>query len=425
MLPLHHGGATAEDASFVQKFIDSDLGTVVGTFLHTFGALLFTAGIALYIYQAHLVKSARIAKAVPSLHLLPYAHGFNLLGIAMNGLGGIMRLYQSDHPKIDQLGTSTWVQLLLAKHLFLVVGVGLAVFLTYRTHVLSLRDDAAQVFLGETRRMTTFAWTSFATILLASALGASATTQLVITPANQDPSGDMTDHAAMGHATSFVYDNDTGVITGSALMPGRETSEVGVREAGSQLYVELTWTNAQAATLDLEVRDPAGKAIAGKKTPAAGRVTWELAEAIAVGTWRVDVVSTQAVNERYHLMSRLTVGAALNGTILDETYTVNPKTVGASARFVELNLKMVQAKSFSYSWDVIDSDQKLDFNVHLHIGERVDYPVRGTWNSYQGTYTHNATGDGVSLMWENANAAPLRLHVRIVGEFGVDSRVVR
>lgn len=426
MLPLHHGGDTPDDANLVQRFVDSEPGTVLGTFLHTFGALLFTAGIALYIYQAHLVRTARRAGAAPSLRLLPYAHGFNLTGIAMNGLGGLMRLYQSDHPKIDQFATSAWVQLLLVKHLFLIVGVGLAVFLTFRTHVLSLRDDAATVFLGETRRMTGFAWTSFVTILAASVFGAMATTQLE--PATADAGGDgMGAAAAQGSTlgTSFLYDNDTGVITGNALAPGRETSEISVREPGSQLYVELTWQNPQTAVLDLEVRGPDGTAVAGKKGPGAGRLTWQFDGPVAAGTWRADVLSAQAVNERYHLMSRLTVGLPLNATILEETYTVNPNTVGAAARFVEINLLMKNGRSIQYAWDVIDSDLKLDFNVHLHVGEAVDYPVRGSWNRYEASYTHNSTQEGVSLMWENPNDTPVRLHLRVVGDFGVHSKVAR
>src|SRR5687767_627686 len=122
---LHHpGGEVAEDTNFVQRFIDSESGVFLASLSHTFGALLFTAGIALYLYQARLVRIAKEELEMPSVKWLPLAHVLTILGVGMNGIGGLMRLKQGDHPGLEELGASspegTWVTVLLVKHLFLV-----------------------------------------------------------------------------------------------------------------------------------------------------------------------------------------------------------------------------------------------------------------------------------------------------------------
>src|SRR5688572_18713053 len=87
---LHHpGGATPEDSNFVQRFIDSESGVFLASLSHTFGALLFTAGIALYLYQARLVRIASEELEMPSVKWLPLAHILTVAGVGMNGIGGL------------------------------------------------------------------------------------------------------------------------------------------------------------------------------------------------------------------------------------------------------------------------------------------------------------------------------------------------
>ena len=101
---LHHpGGAAAEETNFVQRFIDSESGVFLASLSHTFGALLFTAGIALYLYQARLVRIAKEELEMPSVKWLPLAHVLTILGVGMNGIGGLMRLKQGDHPGLEEL----------------------------------------------------------------------------------------------------------------------------------------------------------------------------------------------------------------------------------------------------------------------------------------------------------------------------------
>lgn len=425
LLPLHHGGATGEDIGFIQGFVDSDGGNVLATFLHTFGALLFTAGLFLYVYQARLIKHARL-QVTPSLRLLPLAHILNLSGIAMNGLGGLMRLYQSDHPRLDQVGSSLWVQVIFVKHLFLIVGVGLAAFLTLRTHLLAQSDEAPQNFFPETRRITTFAAASFATIIVASVLGAIASSAPLPAAQGMEGSGQALSFPVdMGSGTETVitYANASGFISGTMVQPGRASSSLAVPAGTTEVWVELTWRNStRSSLLDLTLHGPDGKPVGGqKKTWGPARVMVVVDANATEGTWQAVVTTTRALNEDYNLVGRVTQGPV--PTSYEQTFFVNPD---AAASFVEINLRMKVGQRFHYAWQVVESPASLDFNIHLHIDGQVLYPVRGSWNRHGGEYEHNETRtDGVSLMWENPSTESVKVHCRIVGDFKVDSVFAR
>lgn len=418
--PLHHTGAGSDpNATPLQRYLDSDGGVILAGILHTLGALLFTAGLALYIYQARLVKQAKERQGTPSLRVLPLAHGLTLGGVLLNGIGGLMRLYESDHPGLDELGTSSWVQILLVKHLFLVLGVGLAVYLTYYTHWLATRDDAPSSFLPRANRITAVALASFGTILAATVLGAMAGNALLppaLLPGDEDPG--MDEHG--GHAmASFYYANRTGTITGTPAQPQQEASHWTLPPNATQIFAELGWTASPEIQLDLRLLDPAGKVAPARRETAAGRITLTL-DAPAAGTWQVVVTATQAFLEPYSVIARATTGPL--PTIFERTYTVNP---GAPAALVEVNLLMSVGNRINFTWRVIDSSASLDFNVHIHYDGKVEYPIRGTWNSYASNYTHaEGKAKGASLMWENKGTTPLRITCRIEGSFRFDSEHV-
>lgn len=422
--PLHHAGAGADEtANPLQRFLDSDPGIVLGGILHTLGALLFTAGIALYVYQARQVQHARNRGDAPTLRVLPLAHGLTLSGIVFNGLGGLMRLYQSDHPGLEQLGSSAWVQLLVLKHLFLILGVGAAVYLTYFTHGLATREDAPTSFVPHTSRISAVAFASFATILLATVLGAVAgNTPIpgVEPPAVMDEEGG-DEH--VGHAmTAHYYANWTGTLTGTPAQPDRQTRDWTLPENTSQVFVELGFGNAARTQANVELVDPTGKAAAPKRETGAGRVSLTLDRPMP-GTWKIVVSSTQSFLEPYTVIARATTGPVPH--IFERTYLVNPSP-GAGGIFVETNLKMAPGNRINFTWRVLESSSQLDFNLHVHFGNnQVEYPIRGTWNSYTGNYTHVAgKGDGASLMWTNRNQAALRITVRIEGTFTFESEHV-
>lgn len=423
--PLHHPGAEAEtDATPLQRFLDSEAGIVLAGVLHTLGALLFTAGIALYLYQARQVRHAQQRNETPSLRVLPLAHGLTLGGILLNGIGGLMRLFESDHPSLGELATSSWVQLLFVKHLFLILGVALAVFLTYHTHWLATREDAPKSFFPHANRISAVAITSFGTILLATVLGAMAGNALLppaLLPGDGMEGGD--NHTA--HAgTLILYANRTGTITGSPAQPGRDESQWTLPANTTQIFVELGWTASPQVQMDVQLLDPQGKTASPKRDARSGRVSLTL-DTPSPGTWKIVVTSEQAVLEPYTVIARATVGPM--ATIFERTYTVNPNPSGAARAFVEVNLKMSPGQRINFTWRVLDSPAKLDFNLHVHFSGNVEYPIRGSWNSYSGNYTHvTGKGDGASLMWTNSeNPTPLRITCRIEGTFRFESEVIR
>lgn len=422
VLPLHHG-VVGETDNFLQGFIDSDFGIVFASITHTFGALLFTAGLALYLYQARLVRVARKVGDMPSLQWLPLAHILNVAGIGLNGMGGLMRLKQGDHPGLEVLGSSLWVQAILIKHLFLVVGIGLALFLTARTYLMARQPEAPRNFLPESRRITSFAVASFATILVASILGGVAgnatlpgvddgTATAASTNMGNPPPG------AAQMPNGVYYANHTATITGAPMNPGRAQSDFLVPDGASEVWVEVSWSST-AAVLDASIKAPEGATIAPKKTNGATRVELAVNEAVVGGTWTVVVTSERAVNEVFRVVGRVTVGPT--GNVTERTFALQP---GGTVSFAEINLQMAVGERLHYEWWVLAEGPAVDFNIHTHANGETQYPVQGTWARYGGEYVHDTTEtDGASLMWENPNPTPVTVHCRIWGEYKFDSEV--
>ncbi|HEX9817047.1 MAG TPA: hypothetical protein VGB18_08710, partial [Candidatus Thermoplasmatota archaeon] len=217
---LHHpGGVTPEDSGFVQKAIDSETGVFFASLSHTFGALLFTAGIALYLYQARLVRIAKEELEMPSVKWLPLAHILTVAGVGLNGIGGLMRLKQGDHPGLEALGANTaeglWVTVLLVKHLFLVVGVGLAMLLTAGTFWLARKPNAPANFLPHANRMTASAVASFLTIIAATVFGVIAQGALAPMAPEEMNMANPNGVGSVPLSGGVLYQNFTGTITGS------------------------------------------------------------------------------------------------------------------------------------------------------------------------------------------------------------------
>ncbi len=424
---LHHpGGVAPEDANFVQKAIDSETGVFFASLSHTFGALLFTAGIALYLYQARLVRIASEELEMPSVKWLPLAHILTVAGVGLNGIGGLMRLKQGDHPGLEELGASTpeglWVTVLLVKHLFLVVGVGLAMLLTAGTFWLARKPNAPANFLPHANRMTASAVASFLTIIAATVFGVIAQGALAPMAPEANMEGmSMAQPGSLVFGTGDHYENQTGYITGNPQTPGRVDIPISIPTDTSRVWVKVNWTTA-AASLDARLLDENATEIAAQKTPGAQRIEFLVEhDAIPSGTWTVVVTSTLAFpSEKFDVVVRKTVGAlpVAEEQVAEKTFTVP----AGGLDFVEINLNMKVGQSFRYEWSVVGSESQVHFDIHTHDNGNVEYPVNGNWNKYSGTYVHEKT-EGASLFWTNSNPADVRVTYRIVGQFEIDSEV--
>lgn len=421
LAPLHHGGDLPAGRNWLQRFNDSEVGVLSANVMHSLGALLFVAGLSLYVYQARLVRRARVeGRAVP-LGILNYAHVATLLGIGLNGVGGVMRLYESDHPSLDRLGDSLWVQVLLVKHLFLIAGVGLAVYLTWSTWRATRGPQAASELERRSPRVVAYAAASLATILLATVLGAVAGDIDLAADLGQVP--EVGPDAEPMTAASSLPEADRlsvpGVIqVGTPARPESWTYVFLVAPGRTVLAATLTWSTP-VASLNLTVRDPQG--VLPPASHQKGETSWTVTVRgpdVRPGNWTLLVRGDQALNERYQLTA---LAYAEGSTFRDLERTV---TVLGGRRFAEANLVMVGPRTLNYSWEIVGSDAKAYFDVHVHIAKtgKVEEPVAGEWNRHAGTYRHVIQEtDGASLLWQNNGTTPVDIHLRIWGHFRLDA----
>lgn len=419
MIPFHHGDGTS-DGNALEQFNDSEGGVFLANVLHSAGALCFTAGIVIYLYLAHQLRRAGGPKAVPHPDLLTYGYGFTIGGIALNGIGGLMRLYESDHPGLDRLGDSTWVQVLLVKHLFLFAGVGLAVWVTLRTRHMHEHEASPAAWERESPRITAFSVGSLASILLATLLGAQAANvdlnaDLGIVPSSDAGDGNPPPAPEPGPPPIIDRFSTQGRITGSPAAPGAIPNSFTVDNLTGQIEAVVTWTNP-LAILTLGAFRPDGSPASGDLTTDGQQVRLAIDVANETpGAWVIEVRSERAVEEPY-TFTYTAFGIPILNTI-ERTITV----AGGGA-FFEANLNMDAGANLSYEWRVMGSDA-IAFNIHVHFESNgsVLYPVEGNWNSLSGNYSHDYDTVGPSLMWENDGTVPLQVHYRVWGDFTVDS----
>lgn len=422
LLPMDHPGTTPADADFLQRFIDSDFGQVSANILHTGGALLFTAGIGLYLYVAHLLRRSRQSSSPPTLGLLEYAYVSTLLGILANGAGGIMRLKQSGHPGLEHLGDEAWVQVLFIKHLFLLLGVGLAVYLTWRTRALVRSEATRPQLQREAPRMIGYALTSFLTIVLATVLGSVAANVEIRT-------GDHLAGPPLSHSENGLpplvppgvdrFTVDGFIQAGSAARPESYAYGFEVGADRIQLVANLAWAT-EVATLNLTLKDPDGRAppAAYEKRPANWTVTVSWPH-VKPGLWTLTVRGDQALNERFRVAALAT---SEGPTFLEVQRRV---TVPGGEKFFEANLVMVGAKTLNFTWQVT-THVPVFFDIHVHheATGKFDEPVAGEWHQLSGTYRHTfADTDEASLLWQNNGTDPVEISLRFWGHFTIHSLV--
>ena len=118
LLPLVSPGVSAhgeaeDEASALEEFLASSTTRTATAFLHSVGAILLTTGLVVLLVMLRQ----------PSLELEPntlVANRLVLAGIAMNLVGGLMRLFEPGHPSLLDFMQNRWVTMLATKHLLLV-----------------------------------------------------------------------------------------------------------------------------------------------------------------------------------------------------------------------------------------------------------------------------------------------------------------
>lgn len=283
-------------ATPVQVFNDSDLGVATAIALHTLGALGFLGGVAAYLAWHRALRRGHDHHS-----LLRVAAFTTYLSIAVNLLGGFMRTFESDHPALEQIQVSPWVQAIAVKHLFLFAGMAAAVFLF--EHVAPRARLAFQqgtfAHHSPTRHR---AAASIAVLGIAMAAVLGAVSQVVAEfPAAAPPT--METHAAVS------YQNFTGALDGNPAVPAHGGGAFIVPPNATSLAITLkTMGNAVSATW--KVTQPDGTVQSYASDPqATGQATSNLQvfPNPKAGAWRFDIDSPAASGATWSFSAKTTV----------------------------------------------------------------------------------------------------------------------
>lgn len=279
----------------LQAFNDSSVGVVVGTALHTLGAIGFLGGLIGYIaWHRHLRRGHHHANALAMATFLTY------LAIVVNLLGGFMRTYETGHPHLTQFATSAWVRAIAIKHLFLFTGMGAAVYLFEVVAPRHLRAHREQ-------RLAQVSTTGHSIgvllvvlgIVVSAILGAVSSVLPVGAAVQETPQPPLAD----------AYHNVTGQLLSTAVAPATVGGDFVVPANRTDLAVLLTWTPAQG-NLHLELTDPTGQAVL-VRDGSAGELEASLGSAPLAGAWRFVLSSPDpVVNVQWSLVVHMPAGAA-------------------------------------------------------------------------------------------------------------------
>lgn len=275
----------------LQSFNDSVFGVVLGTVLHTLGAIGLLGGLVGYLaWHRHLRKGHHHANALAWATFLTY------FAIVVNLLGGFMRTYQTGHPGLSQFDTSAWVRAIAIKHVFLFAGMAAAVVLfevVAPRHLKAHREGrlAQAPMTGHVLGVLLVVLG----IVVAAFLGAvSSVTAL--------PSDELPDDHAVHPADA--YHNATGQLVATPLTPTAATGSFTVPANRTDLLVELTWTPSVANLVILLEASPGSQdlRLGGGNGVAHGA----LGTPPTPGTWSYTISSPDAVvNVQWQLAVRL------------------------------------------------------------------------------------------------------------------------
>jgi hypothetical protein len=274
------------------EFNDSQLGVVLGSVLHTLGAIAFLGGLVGYLsWHRHLA-----AKGHHHGRLLDNAAFLTYLSIVVNLLGGFMRTFQTGHPHLTQWSESPWVRAIAIKHVFLFVAQGAAVYLFEVVAPRLVKAHKAETLrqaspLGHRLGVLLVALG----IVVAAVLGA--LTQVV--PLVSADAG-MEEHE---HRDFVEYHNATGQLTSSPLQPGQSTGSFRVPNGTATLEAVLTWTPSQYA-LRLDLAGPGLTVDSSRAVVTTGSLTLEV-ESPPAGPWTYTVESDLAADASWVLTIRM------------------------------------------------------------------------------------------------------------------------
>ena len=385
-------------ANPVAEFNDSQVGIVLGTALHTLGAIAFLGGLVGYLaWHRHLAQGHHHRKVLDGAAVLTY------IAIVANLLGGFMRTFESDHPHLTAFADSAWVRAIAIKHVFIFVGMGAAVYLfeavaprLVAAHKQGTLADAKPpghrigvllVALG---------------ILVSAVLGA--ITQ-VVPPVEASGDADAMDHDEHP-AESVRYANATGQLTSTPVAPTTATGGFDVLEGTTVMEATFLWAPA-TSPLSADLKGPDGTVVTLSSDSRRAEATIPTPQH---GSWTYTVRADFAVGVTWSLSVRM-ASAAGGETLMADRVTIAP------GQFFEINTLADRDDTLHWSWS---SDAAVHFDVHTHFDDQVQYAVSEETAGSSGSYTAVRNG-GHSYLWENTGTLPVALDYRAWGPWELDS----
>lgn len=393
-------------ANPIATFNDSEVGIVLGTALHTLGAIGFLGGLVGYLaWRRQLVVHGHHHRKV-----LEGAVALTYLAIVVNLLGGFMRTFESDHPHLTEFAESAWVRAVAIKHVFIFAGMGAAVYLFERVAPRLLAAHKAGDTSREARSAGHRVGVLVATlgIVVSAVLGA--VTQVVPPVAasgDADGLGPQDPDAGAGTAGGTAYANATGQLTSSPLSPASAGGGFQVERGVQALEATFLWSPAGFALM-LDLRNPSGTVLPVPSSNGRGEL---MVEAPEPGPWEFTVRSELAANAQWTVSVRMAAAAAGEALMADRV-TIAP------GQFFEINTEAAAGGTLGWAWT---AEAPIHFDVHTHFDDEVQYVVDedGTAGG-SGTYTVQREG-GHSYLWENTGTLPVSVSYRVWGDWELDS----
>lgn len=399
-------------ANALVEFNDSQLGVVLGSVLHTLGAIAFLGGLVGYLaWHRGLARGHEHRRVLDTSAFLTY------LAIVVNLLGGFMRTFQTGHPHLTQWSESPWVRAIAIKHVFLFLAQGVAVYLfevlaprLLKRHKEGTLTDPSP--LGHRFGVFVVAFG----IVLAAILGA--LTQVVpLVAADGGETMDGTDEPGPQTPLESVrYQNATGQLTSTPAQPTAATGTFDVPVGTRAVNATLLWTPGQY-TLVLNLIPPGETGVPGPAAPPPAPITRtqgsqqvDLEDPLP-GRWTYRISSGFAVDASWDLTVRIASSTGGASQLLADSRTIPP------GQFFEINTEMENRTSLHWSWSASGT---VHFDVHSHFDDEVQYHVEEDAGSGTGNFTNNRAG-GYSLLWENTGTLPVTLDYRVWGDFTLDS----
>lgn len=391
-------------ANVFQTLNDSAAGVVIGTALHTLGAIGLLGGLIGYVaWHRHLHRGHHHAKVLNFATFLTY------VSILANLLGGFMRTYETGHPSITEFGSSAWVRAISIKHLFIFLGMGAAIVLFERIAPRHIRAMKAGTLQEES--MTTHALGVLLValgIVVAALLGA-VSTVLPVAMADGGDGGMGGD--GDGTLVADAYHNATGQLVSTPVAPGESTSSFEVPAGSTDLHATLLWTPT-VANLQVAFRTPSGN-VAFAVGGSGGRQEGSLGDMPQPGRWTYSVTTPDPVASVDWELSVRMPQAAGNQSIMSGTVVVAPGAVN----FYEINTVSPLGGTLHWDWS---ASAEVHFDVHSHFDDEVQYPVTMTASAHAGSYTNEREG-GYSYLWQNDGAVAVTVTYRVWGDWELDS----